>query len=82
MRLLKSDEINDFLGIEFDAFFEKLGPLYGNRRRAAYRIIKEEIDINLDLGRHLVAVYGDSIVGIIELVTMISIAQSFLFITF
>jgi len=69
MRLLKSDEINDFLAIEFDAFFEKLGPLYGNRRRAAYRIIKEEIGMNLDLGRHLAAVYNDRIVGIIELIT-------------
>ena len=69
MRLLKSDEINDFLAIEFDAFFEKLGPLYGSRRRAAYRIIKEEINMNLDLGRYLVAVFDDRIVGIIELIT-------------
>ena len=51
MRLIKPDEINDFLAIEFDSFFDKLGPLYGNRRRAAYRIIKEEINMNLDLGR-------------------------------
>ena len=69
MRLLRYDEINDYLAIEFDAFFEKLAALYGNRRRAAYRIIKEEVQMNLDLGRHLVAVYKDNPVGIIEIIT-------------
>jgi ribosomal protein S18 acetylase RimI-like enzyme len=69
MRLLRYDEIDDYLAIEFDAFFDKLGPLYGNRRRSAYRIIKEEILMNLDLGRYMVAAYKNKPVGIIEIVT-------------
>lgn len=69
MRLLRYDEIDDYLAIEFDSFFEKLGPFYGNKRRAAYRIIKEEMQLNLDLGRYLVAIYKDKPVGIIEMVT-------------
>lgn len=69
MRLLRREDIDDYLTIEFDAFFAKLGRLYGNRRSAAYRIIKAEMKENLDLGRYLNAVYNDRTVGIIELVT-------------
>jgi len=69
MRLLRDGDIDDYLAIEFDSFFDKLGPVYGNQRRAAYRIIKKELQDNLDLGRYLNAVYGDRIVGIIELIT-------------
>jgi ribosomal protein S18 acetylase RimI-like enzyme len=69
MRLLRHEDIDDYLAIEFDAFFEKLRHLYGNRRRAAYRIIKAEMEENLDLGRYLNAVYDDRAVGIMELVT-------------
>ena len=70
MKLLLREDIDAYLSIEFDAFFEKLGPLYGNRRAAAYRIIKEEMGENLDLGRYLNAVYGGRPVGIIELITL------------
>ena len=69
MRLLRYEDIDYYLAIEFDAFFEKLSHLYGNRRRAAYRIIKAEMEDNLDLGRYLNAVYKDRIIGIIEIVT-------------
>ena len=69
MRLLRYEDIDDYLTIEFDAFFEKLRHLYGDRRRAAYRIVKAEMGENLDLGRYLNAVYNDRVVGIMELVT-------------
>jgi len=46
-----------------------MGPLYGNSRKGAYNIIKNEIRINLKLDRHLNAIYSNRPVGIMELVT-------------
>ncbi|MCJ7665728.1 MAG: GNAT family N-acetyltransferase, partial [Actinobacteria bacterium] len=59
----------DYLRIEFDAFYEKLSSIYGNRRDAAYNIIKAGIISNFDSGRFMNALYRDRPVGIIELVT-------------
>ena len=69
MRLLKYEDIDDYLKIEFDAFYPKLSSIYGNRRNAAYNIIKAEITSNFDSGRFMNALYKDRPVGIIELVT-------------
>jgi ribosomal protein S18 acetylase RimI-like enzyme len=69
MRSLKYEDIDDYLKIEFDAFYPKLSSIYGNRRNAAYNIIKAEITSNFDSGRFMNALYKDRPVGIIELVT-------------
>lgn len=69
MRSLKYEDIDDYLKIEFDAFYPKLSSIYGNRRNAAYNIIKTEITSNFDSGRFMNALYKDRPVGIIELVT-------------
>ncbi len=69
MRPLRYEDIDDYLKIEFDAFYPKLSSIYGNRRNAAYNIIKTEIISNYDSGRFINALYKDSPVGIIELVT-------------
>ena len=69
MRPLRNEDIDDYLKIEFDAFYPKLRSIYGNRRNAAYNIIKTEIVSNFDSGRFMTALYKDKTVGIIELVT-------------
>ncbi|MFC2145200.1 GNAT family N-acetyltransferase [Actinomycetota bacterium] len=69
MRPLRHEDIDDYLKIEFDAFYPKLSSIYGNRRNAAYNIIKNEIVINFDSGRFMNALYKDKPVGIIEIVT-------------
>ncbi|MES0342377.1 MAG: hypothetical protein ABUK08_08695, partial [Candidatus Humimicrobiaceae bacterium] len=69
MRPLRYEDIDDYLKIEFDAFYPKLRSIYGNRRNAAYNIIKTEIVSNFDSGRFMNALYKDQPVGIIELVT-------------
>ncbi len=69
MRLLRYEDIDDYLKIEFDAFYGKLSSIYGNNRNAAYNIIKAEITSNFDSGRYMNALYRDRLVGIIELVT-------------
>jgi len=69
MRPLRYEDIDDYLKIEFDAFYPKLSSIYGNRRNAAYNIIKTEIISNYDSGRFINALYKDRPVGIIEFVT-------------
>ncbi len=69
MRPLRHEDIDDYLKIEFDAFYPKLSSIYGNRRNAAYNIIKTEIASNFDSGRFMNALHKDRPVGIIELVT-------------
>ena len=69
MRPLRYEDIDDYLKIEFDAFYSKLSSIYGNRRNAAYNIIKTEIISNYGSGRFINALYKDRPVGIIELVT-------------
>ncbi|MCJ7666614.1 MAG: hypothetical protein MUO59_07765, partial [Actinobacteria bacterium] len=53
MRPLRHEDIDDYLRIEFDAFYEKLSSIYGNRRDAAYNIIKAGIISNFDSGRFM-----------------------------
>lgn len=69
MRPLRYKDIDDYLKIEFDAFYSKLSAIYGNRRDAAYNIIKNEIINNFDSYRFVNALYKDRPVGIIEIVT-------------
>ena len=69
MRTLRYEDIDDYLRIEFDAFYGKLSSIYGNRRDAAYNIIKTEIASNFDSGRFMNALYKNRPVGIIEIVT-------------
>ena len=69
MKTLRYEDIDDYLKIVFDAFYEKIGPLYGNQREGAYYIIKAEIIDNLDAGKYLNAVYNEKMLGIIEIVT-------------
>jgi len=69
MRPIRYEDIDAYLKIEFDAFYPKLSAIYGNRRNAAYNIIKTEITGNFESGRYMNALYKDRPVGIIELVT-------------
>lgn len=69
MRITRYEDIDDYLKIEFDSFYEKIGPVYGNRRDGAYRIMRAEMIDNLDSGRYLNAVHNGKILGIIKIVT-------------
>ncbi|MBA7564846.1 hypothetical protein ES708_06515 [subsurface metagenome] len=66
---LKSEDLDSYLKIEFDAFFEKLKFMFGSNKDAAYSIIKSEITANIDTGRYYNAVIDGKIVGIVEIVT-------------
>jgi len=70
MRIARYEDIDAYLEIEFDAFYNKLGPLFGNRRDDAYKIMKGEMIDNLDTGRYLNAIEDDRLLGIIELITI------------
>lgn len=69
MKSLKYENIDDYLKIEFDAFYSKLGPVFGNQRNAAYNIIKNEILNNFDSGRYINALYKERAIGIVEIAT-------------
>lgn len=69
VRTVRYEDIDDYLKIEFDAFYEKIGPLYGNQRDSTYCIIKAEIIDNLNTGKYLNAVYNGKMLGIIEIMT-------------
>ena len=66
---LKLEDLDSYLKIEFDAFFEKLKFIFNSNKDAAYSIIKSEIAKNIDTGRYYNAIIDDKIVGIIEIVT-------------
>jgi len=66
---LKSEDLDSYLKIEFDAFFEKIKFMFGSNKDAAYSIIKSEITANIDTGRYYNAVIDGKIVGIVEIVT-------------
>ena len=66
---LKLEDLDSYLKIEFDAFFEKLKFIFSNRKNAAFGIIRSEIAKNIDTGRYYNAKIDDKIVGIIEIVT-------------
>lgn len=66
---LKLQEVDRYLKIELDAFYDKLKIMFSNKKKAAYNILKEEISNNIETGRYYNARSGDMIVGIIEIVT-------------
>src|SRR4030043_669379 len=66
---LKLEDLDSYLKIEFDAFFEKLKFIFSNRKNAAFGIIRSEIAKNIGTGRYYNAKIDDRIVGIIEIVS-------------
>jgi ribosomal protein S18 acetylase RimI-like enzyme len=66
---LELGQVDDFLKIEFDAFYDSFRFIYSNRRDAAYNIQRQEILDNLISGRYYNAKDGYKVVGTIELVT-------------
>ncbi len=67
---LKPGDLDDYLRIEFDAFYDKLKYIYSNRKKAAMDIVRSEISKNIDTGRYFNAVIDGKIAGIIEIVTI------------
>ena len=66
---LKLEDLDSYLKIEFDAFFEKLKFIFSNKKNAAFGIIRSEIAKNIGTGRYYNAKIDDRIVGIIEIVS-------------
>jgi ribosomal protein S18 acetylase RimI-like enzyme len=66
---LELKDLDRYLQIEFDAFYDKLKIMFSNKKEAAYNILKEEISNNIETGRYYNARSGNMIVGIIEIVT-------------
>jgi len=66
---LELENLDSYLKIEFDAFFEKLKFIFSSNKDAAYIIIKSEITANIDTGRYYNATIDGKIVGIVEIVT-------------
>jgi len=66
---LKLEDLDNYLKIEFDAFFEKLKFIFSSNKDAAYSIIKSEIIRNINTGRYYNAKIDGKIVGIVEIVT-------------
>lgn len=66
---LKLEDLDSYLKIELDAFFEKIKFIFGNNKDAAHIIIKSEITANIDTGRYYNAIIDGKIVGIVEIVT-------------
>jgi len=67
---LKLEDLDDYLRIEFDAFYEKLKYIYSNRKKAAMDIVRSEISMNINTGRYFNAIIDSKIAGIIEVVTI------------
>lgn len=67
---LKLKDLDDYLRIEFDAFYEKLKFIYSGRKKAALDIVRSEILKNIDTGRYFNAKIDSRIVGTIEIVTL------------
>ena len=66
---LKLNDLDDYLRIEFDAFYEKLKFTYSYRKKAALDIVRSEISKNIDTGRYFNAKIDSRVVGIVEIVT-------------
>ena len=66
---LKLEDLDSYLKIEFDAFFEKIKFIFGSNKDAAYSVIKSEITTNINTGRYYNAIIDGKIVGIVEIVT-------------
>jgi ribosomal protein S18 acetylase RimI-like enzyme len=67
---LKLKDLDDYLRIEFGAFYEKLKFIFSNRKKAALDIARSEISKNIDTGRYFNAKIDSKMVGIIEIVTI------------
>ncbi len=66
---LKLDDLDSYLEIEFEAFFDKLKFIFSYRKDAAFNIIKSEIYRNIDNRRHYTARLEGKIIGIVEIIT-------------
>lgn len=66
---LEQKDIEDYLKIEFDAFYDKLKVMFSNKKDAALNITRAEISNNIDNGRYYIAKAGKKAVGIMEIIT-------------
>lgn len=66
---LELEDIEDYLKIEFDAFYEKLKIIFSNKKEAALNITRTVISANIGTGRYYNAKADGNMVGIIEIVT-------------
>lgn len=66
---LEQKDIEDYLKIEFDAFYDKLKIMFSNKKEAALNITREGISNNIDTGRYYIAKAGEKVVGIMEIIT-------------
>lgn len=69
MARLKSDDLDNYLKIQFDAFLEKIMPVFGNNKEAALNIIRSEILRNINNRGRYVARLENKTVGIVEIIT-------------
>jgi len=66
---LKLDNLDNYLEIELEAFYEKLKFIYSYNKGAALNIIRSEISRNINNGRYYTATINGRITGIIEVIT-------------
>jgi len=66
---LELHELDKFMEIMIDAFFEKLKLIYYHDKYAAYNIIKSETYRNIQNNRHYAARLDGKVVGILELIS-------------
>lgn len=66
---LQPDDINIFVDISFEAFFEKLKFIFSFNQQAASNIIKTEISKNINNGKYYVARLDNRTIGTIEILT-------------
>ncbi len=66
---LELHELDSFMAILIDAFFEKLKLIYYHNKYAAYNIIKTDIHRNIKSKRHYAARLNGMVIGILDLIT-------------
>lgn len=66
---LKQDDLEDYLKVDFDSFYEKIKLAFGNDKEAALNIMRTEISENINNNRHYTAMIENKIIGIIEIVS-------------
>lgn len=66
---LKQDNLEDYLKVDFDSFYEKIKLAFGNDKEAALNIMRTEIAENINNNRHYTAMIENKIIGIIEIVS-------------
>ncbi len=69
IRGLKPEDIDDYLKIELEAFYEKVLFLFSGREEAAYHILRSGLAGSLFKDRYFNAISKGILVGTIELVT-------------